>query len=93
MAIKDTRGAVIGIGDAVRQCSDLGTPWYDPNKGAILTNAGQTGTVTGLGRTRVRVDFGRTRRDVYGSVESTEYVTDNVAASMLTLVDDDTKED
>jgi hypothetical protein len=93
MAIKDTRGTSISIGDTVRQCSDLGTPWYHPNKGAILTNAGQTGIVTGLGRTRVRVDFGRTRRDVYGSVESTEYITDSVSASMLTLVDDDTKED
>lgn len=78
----------ITVGDKVRQASPQGTPWVDENAGALWCNAGQTGTVLRLGRTRVRVDFGRTRRDRFGTVESTERVVDVVHARMLTVVPD-----
>jgi hypothetical protein len=83
----DGAGAEIRVGDTVRQANAAGTPWFHPDKGALLVNAGERGTVVGLGRTRVRVDFGRTKRDVFGTVESTEAVIDVVNATMLTVVE------
>lgn len=82
----DAAGAAINVGDTVRQSNTAGTPWFHSDRGALLANAGETGTVVGLGRTRVRVDFGRTKRDVFGTVGTDEAVIDSVRATMLTVV-------
>ena len=84
--LTDNGGYEIRTGDTVRQVNEYGTPHYDAAAGALLTNAGQTGTVVGLGRTRVKVDFGRTKTLVFGRTGTNESVIDNVHTSMLVVV-------
>lgn len=82
----DVAGNPIRVGDTVKQSGANGHPWWNPERGALWVNAGETGTVTALGRTRVVVDFGRTKRDAFGTVESQEPVLDRVQADMLLVV-------
>jgi hypothetical protein len=84
--LTDNAGVAISVGDVVCQRSAAGTPWFHSNLGALLSNAGQTGIVVGLGRTRVQVDFGRTKRDAFGTIGTDEVVIDVVHATMLTVV-------
>ena len=83
--LTDNGGYEIRVGDIVRQVNQYGTPCYHVAAGALLANAGQTGTVVGLGRTRVKVDFGRTKTLVIGRSGTDEPVIDKVHASMLTV--------
>jgi hypothetical protein len=73
MTLTDSFGAEICLGDRVRQANGC-----DSSKGALYANAGQTGTVVGFGRTRVKVDF--------PNREGPEPVIDSVHASLLTVV-------
>lgn len=82
----DTTGARLHVGDMVRQCNADGHPWADPYQGALWVNAGQTGTVIALGRTRAEVDFRRTKRGVWGTQAAEESVIDKVRSDMLTVV-------
>lgn len=84
--LTDDAGLEVRVNDTVRQASAAGTPWFDPALGALLVNAGQLGTVVGLGRTRARVYFGRTKRDVFGTMGTDEPVIDVVNTTMLTVV-------
>jgi hypothetical protein len=84
--LTDDAGVEIRVGDTVRQAGASGTRWYNPALGALLANAGERGIVVGLGRTRARVDFGRTKRDVFGTVGTDEPIIDVVHTSMLTVV-------
>ena len=79
--LTDNAGVAIGVGDVVRQRNA-----FNPNLGALLSNAGQTGIVVGLGRTRVQVDFGRTKRGAFGTIGTDKVVIDLVHATMLTVV-------
>ena len=83
--LEDAKGQPVKVGDIVRQVNEHGTPWYDPCKGALLCNAGQLGVVISLARTRAVVDFKRTRRDVFGTQESTEAVFDKVTTTMFVV--------
>lgn len=87
--LTDDAGTPIRVGDTVRQAGASGTRWYNPALGALLVNAGERGTVVGLGRTRVRVDFGRTKRDFWGTMGTDKPVIDVVNATMLTVVQED----
>lgn len=84
--LSDNAGAEIRVGDTVRQANAAGAPWFNPGRGALLANAGKRGIVVGLGRTRARVDFDRTKRNVFGTVGTDESVIDVVSATMLTVV-------
>lgn len=75
--LTDNGGYEIRIGDTVRQVNEYGTPSYDSAAGALLANAGQTGTVVGLGRTKTLV---------FGRLGTNEPVIDNVHTSMLVVV-------
>lgn len=72
--LTDTNGYEIRVGDTVRQANV-----FDPGRGALYANAGQTGVVVGFGRTRVKVNFVH-REGPDGPI------TDSVHASMLILV-------
>lgn len=82
----DCAGAEITRGCTVRQVSPAGQPWYAPDMGALICNAGETGTVVGMGLTRVRVDFGRTKRALFGRQVTDEPAIDAVAPGMLRVV-------
>lgn len=83
----DSGGTEIRVGDIVSQSSAVsGVRWADPRLGALWSNAGRAGAVIGLGRKRVRVDFGRNRRAVFGQSDTGQPVIDNVDATMLTVV-------
>ena len=84
--LNDAAGRKVRVGDKVRQANASGTRWYNSALGALLVNAGEHGTVVGLGRTRARVDFGRTKRDVFGTVGTDEPIIDIVNTTMLTVV-------
>lgn len=71
----DAAGTEIKVGDLVRQAHV-----FDPSRGALYSNAGQTGTVVGFGRTRVKVDF--PHRESFPG----ELVIDSVHASLVTVV-------
>lgn len=83
--VRDCSGRPIHIGDTVRQ-SRNGIRWFEPAEGALKINAGATGTVTAVGRTRVAVDFRRTKRTNYGSTATEEYVIDRVSGDSLTRI-------
>lgn len=84
----DAAGTPIAVGDIVRQANVDGSRWWDGRKGAQLGNAGAIGVVTKTGHRRVHVDFGRTKRDRWGTIATDEPVTDYVDGSMLTILDD-----
>lgn len=73
-ALTDRSGTEIRLGDVVRQANV-----FDSSRGALYANAGQTGTVVGFGRTRVKVNFVH-REGPDGPV------IDSVHASLLTVV-------
>lgn len=87
MPLVDGAGTAIRVGDVVRQATARGIAWYDPGRGAMLVNAGKTGRVVGIGRTRVRVDFGRNKQSVFGQVDTDEAVIDRIEASMVTVIE------
>jgi hypothetical protein len=51
----------------------------------LQVNAGETGVVVGIGRSRVRVDFGRTKKVHFGREDAGEPVIDTVHPDMLTV--------
>lgn len=81
----DSAGALIHIGDTVRQASATGVRWSNEQLGALQVNAGETGVVVGIGRSRVRVDFGRTKKVHFGREDAGEPVIDTVHPDMLTV--------
>lgn len=85
----DSAGALIHIGDTVRQASASGLRWSHEELGALQVNAGKTGVVVGIGRSRVRVDFGRTKKIHFGSEDTGEPVIDTVYPDMLTVQKDE----
>jgi len=82
----DSAGVLIRIGDMVRQASASGLRWSHEQLGALQVNAGETGVVVGIGRSRVEVDFGRTKKVGFGRVDTGEPVIDNVHPDMLTVL-------
>lgn len=82
--IEDADGTVIAVGDTVRQLNV-----HDAAKGALMSNAGNTGVVVALGRTRVQVQFkGRTRMRNF--IRTDEPITDKVAGEWLRILSDET---
>lgn len=79
--LSDAFGTEIQLGDVVRQAKV-----HDPGRGALYGNAGQSGTVVGWGRTRIKVDFGRTKLESFGRVATSEPIIDSVHASLLTVI-------
>lgn len=78
--MKDSKGVAITVGCRIRQRNV-----FDPGKGALLGNAGQTGTVKGLGRTRAVVQFdGRCKWDGFKMTD--EGKTDRVHAQYLEVL-------
>lgn len=84
-SLLDSAGVLIRIGDTVRQASATGLRWSHEQLGALQVNAGGTGTVVGIGRSRVQVDFGRTKKVGFNRVDTGESVIDTVHPDMLTV--------
>jgi hypothetical protein len=84
-AFFDSAGVPIRVGDTVCQASASGLRWSHEALGALQVNAGETGTVVGTGRSRVWVDFGRTKKIGFGRVDTGEPVLDTVHPDMLTV--------
>ena len=85
-AMTDCRGVPITPGCKVAQRGQMGQGWYDPSRGALERNAGATGTVVKIGRTRVHVDFGRTKRELFGRNAADEPAIDSVAPDLLRVI-------